>query len=35
MKNKNDFIIENGILKKYIGNSNIVVIPDEVISIGE
>ena len=31
----NDFIIENGVLKKYIGNSAEVTIPDGVIEIGE
>lgn len=30
-----EFIIENGILKKYIGKSPFVVIPDSVTSIGE
>lgn len=31
----NDFIIENGILIKYIGNDRNIVIPDEVTEIGE
>lgn len=31
----NDFIIENGVLKKYTGNSENVVVPDDVKSIGE
>jgi hypothetical protein len=30
----NDFVIENGILKKYIGNGGDVVIPDVVTEIG-
>ena len=33
--NPNDFVIKNGVLKKYRGNSSVVVIPDSVISIGE
>ena len=31
----NDFMIENGILKRYVGNEDIVVIPDEVTVIGD
>ena len=31
----NNFIIENGILIKYIGNDRDIVIPDEVTDIGE
>jgi hypothetical protein len=31
----NDFIIENGILIKYVGNDRNIVIPDEVTVIGE
>ncbi len=30
-----DFIIENGVLKKYTGEDSIVVIPEGVTSIGE
>ena len=33
--NPNDFVIKNGVLKKYRGNSSVVVIPDSVTSIGE
>lgn len=35
MSNINDFIIENGMLTKYIGEGGDVVIPDSVTSIGE
>ena len=35
MSNVNDFIIENGVLKKYTGNDIEVVIPDGVICIGQ
>ena len=31
----NDFITENGVLIKYIGNDRNIVIPDEVTEIGE
>ena len=34
MSNMNDFVIENGVLKKYVGPGGDVVIPDGVISIG-
>ena len=34
MSNANDFIIENGILKKYVGPGGDVVIPDGVTEIG-
>ena len=30
-----DFVIEKGVLKKYLGNNNIVVIPGEVKIIGQ
>jgi hypothetical protein len=30
-----DFVIENGVLKKYKGSGGAVVIPDSVTSIGE
>ena len=35
MSNTNDFVIENGVLKKYAGNGGDVVIPDGVTSVGE
>ncbi len=35
MSNINDFIIENGVLTKYLGNDSEVVIPESVSSIGE
>ena len=35
MHNKEDFIIEDGVLKKYKGTSENVVIPDGVIEIGK
>ena len=35
MSNMNDFIIENGVLKKYTGSDSMVDIPDGVTSIGE
>ena len=35
MSNPGDFIIENGVLKKYVGPGGDVVIPDGVTSIGE
>ena len=35
MSNANDFIIENGVLIKYVGPGGDVVIPDEVVEIGE
>lgn len=35
MSNANDFVIENGVLKKYIGFDQHVVIPDGVKIIGE
>ncbi len=35
MSNTCDFIIENGILKKYVGDSEVVIIPKEVVQIGE
>ena len=34
MSNINDFVINDGVLKKYIGNDVDVVIPDGVTSIG-
>ena len=34
MSNMNDFVIENGVLKKYVGQGGDVVIPDSVTSIG-
>ena len=30
-----DFIIENGVLTKYMGNSEYVIVPEDVKSIGE
>ena len=35
MSNINDFVIENGVLRKYTGKDADVVIPDSVTSIGE
>lgn len=35
MSNINDFVIEKGVLKKYVGYDTVVVIPDGVRSIGE
>lgn len=35
MSNINDFIIEKGVLTKYLGNDSEVVIPESVSSIGE
>ena len=34
MNNKNDFIIEDGVLVKYLGKASKVVIPSGVTSIG-
>ena len=34
MSNASDFIIENGVLKKYVGPGGDVVIPDGVNEIG-
>ena len=34
MSNASDFIIENGVLKKYVGPGGDVVIPKDVTSIG-
>ena len=35
MSNMNDFVIENGVLKKYKGPGGDAVIPDGVTSIGK
>ena len=35
MSNMNDFIIENGVLTKYVGPGGDVVIPEGVTKIGE
>lgn len=35
MSNINDFVINDGVLKKYTGNDVDVVIPDGVTSIGD
>ena len=35
MSNASDFIIENGVLKKYVGPGGDVVIPEGVTAIGE
>ena len=32
--NRNDFVIENNVLKKYVGNDKIVRIPDGVKIVG-
>ena len=34
MSNANDFIIENGILTKYVGPGGAVIVPEEVTEIG-
>ena len=34
MSNASDFIIENGVLTKYVGPGGDVVIPDGVVEIG-
>ncbi len=35
MGNTCDFIIENGILKEYVGDCEVVIVPEEVVQIGE
>ena len=35
MSNASDFVIENGVLKKYVGPGRNMVIPDGVTSIGD
>ena len=35
MSNASDFIIENGVLKKYVGPGGDVVIPEGVSSVGK
>ena len=35
MNNPNDFVIENGVLKKYKGKDPVVTVPDGVTSIGD
>ena len=35
MSNSKDFIIENGVLKKYVGSGGDVVIPEDVKCIGD
>ena len=35
MSNMNDFVIENGVLKKYAGRGGDVTIPDGITEIGE
>ncbi|MBQ8836838.1 MAG: hypothetical protein IJ002_04945 [Clostridia bacterium] len=35
MSNEKDFVIENGVLKKYKGKDKNVVIPEGVTSIGK
>ena len=35
MSNEKDLVIENGVLKKYLGKGGAVVIPDSVTSIGD
>ena len=34
MSNEKDFVIENGVLKKYVGPGGNVIIPDDVSVIG-
>ena len=34
MSNASDFIVENGVLKKYVGPGGDVIVPDGVTSIG-
>ena len=35
MSDNKDFVIENGVLKKYVGSGGDVVIPEGVTAIGE
>ena len=35
MSNINDFIIENGVLIKYVGEEENVIIPDGITQIGQ
>ncbi len=35
MSNASDFVIENGVLKKYVGLGGDVVVPEGVTEIGE
>ena len=35
MSNASDFIIENGVLIKYVGKGGTVTVPDEVVKIGD
>ena len=35
MSNANDFVIETGVLKKYVGPGADVIIPDSVKTIGD
>ena len=35
MSNPSDFIIENGVLKKYVGPGGDVVVPEGVTNIGD
>lgn len=35
MSNINDFIIENGVLKEYVGDDEAVIIPEGVVQIGK
>ena len=34
MSNASDFVIENGVLKRYAGKGGDVVVPDGVVEIG-
>ena len=35
MSNARDFVIENGVLKRYAGKGGYVVVPDGVVEIGD
>ena len=35
MSNLNDFVIENGVLKKYVGQDENVVVPESVLQVGD
>lgn len=34
MSNANDFVIENGVLREYIGEAEVVIVPEGVVEIG-
>ena len=35
MSDLKDFVIENGVLKKYLGDDRNIVIPDSVVQLGD